>query len=69
MKGKNVNALSPRNHAETKLLVKACSVADRRRAVQIATDGQKKREAGRFAKSLDELSEAVEKYRKAGAQP
>jgi len=31
-----------------------------------ATEDQKGRAIGRFAKSSDELAEAVEKYRKAG---
>lgn len=63
-----MNGLSPRNHAATKVLVKACSVADRRRAAQIAPDDRKHREVGRYAKSLDELTEAVEKYRKSGGR-
>jgi len=64
-----VSKLSPENHAATKVIAKACNWADQRRTMRDAADDQKKRAIGRFAKSSDELAEAVEKYRKAGAQP
>lgn len=64
-----MSTLSPKSKAASKLIVKACCVADRRRAAQLAPEDLARREAGRYAKSLAELSEAVEKYRKCGGQP
>lgn len=64
-----MSTLSPENHAATKVIVKACHLADRRRAVHLAPQGQKAREVGRYEKSVDELIESVEKYRKNGGQP
>ncbi len=61
-----MSTLSPENHAATKVIAKACSWADQRRTMREATEDQKGRAIGRFAKSSDELAEAVEKYRKAG---
>ena len=69
MKGLKVKQLSPESHAATKVIAKACSWADSRRAVQAAPQDQRAREVGRLRKNGDELAEAVEKYRKAGAQP
>jgi len=64
-----MSTLSPENQAASKLIVKACSWADQRRAVQSARMDQKPREIGRLNKSGDELAEAVEKYRKVSGQP
>ncbi|MGI4717234.1 MAG: hypothetical protein ACRYGO_07415 [Janthinobacterium lividum] len=61
-----MDQLSPENTAATKVIAKACSWVDRRRAVQAAPKEQKAREVGRLNRSGDELAEAVEKYRKAG---
>jgi hypothetical protein len=52
--------------AATKVIAKACTWADRRKAVQVAPAGQKAREAGRYETSGKELAEAVEHYRAAG---
>lgn len=52
--------------AATKVIAKACTWADRRKAVQVAPPDQKAREAGRYEVSGKELEEAVEHYRKAG---
>lgn len=60
------NELSPESKAATKVIAKACTWYDRRRAVQAAPREQKAREAGRYEQSGNELAEAVEKYRKAG---
>ena len=54
--------------AATKVIAKACTWADRRKAVQVAQPDQKAREAGRYEKSGEELAEAVEHYRKAGGE-
>lgn len=59
-----MSTLSPENHAATKVLDKACTWVERRRAVQAAPQDQKAREVGRLKQSGDELAEAVEKYRK-----
>ena len=68
MKGyKLTSELSPENTAATKVIAKACTWYDRRRAVQAKPDDA--REAGRYRLSRRELAEAVEKYRKAGGQP
>lgn len=55
--------LSHENYDATKVIAKACTWADRRKAVQIAPASEKAREAGRYAKSGDDLAEAVEQYR------
>lgn len=56
--------LSHESKAATKVIAKACTWADRRKAVQAAPPAQKAREAGRYERSGDELAEAVEHYRK-----
>lgn len=66
---RSMNTLPPDHPTATKVLAKACTWADRRKAAQVAPPAQKPREVGRYEKSMDELSEAVEKYRKAGGQP
>jgi hypothetical protein len=51
--------------AATRVIAKACSWADRRKAVQVAPEGREKaREAGRYEISGKELAVAVEQYRK-----
>jgi len=49
--------------AATKVIVKACNWADRRKAVQVAPAEQQRRAQGRLEVSNLELAEAVEKYR------
>jgi hypothetical protein len=61
--------LSPESTAATKVIAKACHWYDRRQAVQTASRDQKARAVGRYEQSGNELAEAVEKYRKSGAQP
>lgn len=61
-----MNALSPESEAATKVIAKASTWFDRRRAVQAAPQHQKAREAGRYEQSGHELAEAVERYRKVG---
>ena len=56
--------LSHESKAATKVIAKACTWADRRKAVQVAPPGQKAREAGRYEASGRELEQAVEHYRK-----
>lgn len=51
------------NQAASKVIAKACTWADRRKAAQAATRDQKAQEVGRLKKSSAELAEAVEKYR------
>ena len=64
-----MSTLSPENQAATKVIAKACSWVEHRRAVQAAPQDQKARQVGRLNKSGDELAEAVEKFRKVGGQP
>lgn len=59
-----MNTVAPDSTAATKVIAKACSWADRRRAVQVAPPSQKAREAGRYEVSGEELAEAVEHYRR-----
>lgn len=59
-----MSTVSPDSTAATRVIAKACTWADRRKAVQIAPPGQKAREAGRYEVSGKELAEAVEHYRK-----
>jgi hypothetical protein len=55
------------NYAETKVIAKACAVVDKRVAAAEAPSGRPKARAiGRYEKSIDELAEAVEIYRKPG---
>lgn len=54
--------------AASKVIAKAVTWADRRKAAQVASRDVKAREVGRYEKSGDELAEAVEKYAKA-SQP
>jgi len=54
--------------AATKVIAKACTWADRRKAVSSAAPEQKAREAGRYEASGNELAEAVEHYRKTEAR-
>lgn len=62
--------LSTEQHAATKVLTMADKLVDRRHAVRRAEPGEtKRREVGRYEKSIDSLEEAVLEYRKAGAQP
>lgn len=58
--------LSHESYEATKVIAKACTWADRRKAVQIAPASEKAREAGRYEQSGNELAQAVEKYRRAG---
>lgn len=64
-----MDKLSPENTAATKVIAKACSWYDRRKAVLVAPKDQKARESGRFEQSGKELAEAVEKFRRQGGQP
>lgn len=67
MKGNaTMSTVSLDSKAATKVIAKACTWADRRKAVQVAPPSEKAREAGRFEVSGNELAEAVEHYRKAG---
>lgn len=50
-------------YAATKVIAKACTWYDRRKAVTKAPPEQLAREAGRYEQSGNELAEAVEKYR------
>lgn len=52
--------------AATKVIAKACSWVDRRKAVQAAAPEEKARAVGHLKQSGNELAEAVEKLRKAG---
>lgn len=54
--------------AATKVLAKACSWLDRRKALKEAPPDQIAREGGRYEKSGDELAQAVEKYRQDGGR-
>jgi hypothetical protein len=51
------------DYAATKVIAKACTWYDRRRAVQVAPPSEKAREAGRYEQSGNELAAAVEQYR------
>ncbi|MFS2027094.1 hypothetical protein [Massilia sp. CT11-137] len=61
-----MDTLSPENKAATKVIAKACTWADRRKAMQAAPADKVARAAGRYKVSINELTEAVEHYRKAG---
>lgn len=50
-------------YAATKVLAKASTWLDRRKAVQVAPPSEKARAAGQYKESGKELAEAVEKYR------
>lgn len=63
-KGLNMEQVSPETTAMSKVVAKACSWYDRRKAVQAKPDDA--REAGRYKASRRELAEAVEKFRKSG---
>lgn len=52
------------NYAATKVIAKACTWYDRRKAVAHAPASEKARAAGRYEQSGNELAEAVEQYRK-----
>lgn len=54
------------NYAATKVIAKACTWVDRRKAVQVAPPNEKARAAGRYEKSGEELAEAVNDFRQAG---
>jgi hypothetical protein len=56
---------SHESYEATKVIAKACTWADRRKAVQAARPDEKKRAAGLYEKSGEELAEAVEHYRRA----
>jgi hypothetical protein len=56
---------SHESYEAKKVIAKACTWADRRKAVQVAPPDEKKRAAGRYEKSGVELAEAVEHYRRA----
>jgi hypothetical protein len=60
-----MDRLSPESKEATKVIAKACTVVDRRKAVQIAPANEQRRAKGRFEVSCNELAEAVEHYRKA----
>lgn len=53
------------NYAATKVLAKACTWYDRRKAVAHAPASEKARAAGQYKESGKELAEAVEKFRQA----
>jgi hypothetical protein len=53
-----------KDYAVTKVLAKAGTWVDRRRAAQKAPPAQKAREVGRYEQSGHELAAAVEAYRK-----
>jgi hypothetical protein len=63
-----MSTVSLDSRAATKVIAKACSWADRRKAVQVAPPDQVAREAGRYEVSGKELAEAVEHYRKQAGQ-
>jgi hypothetical protein len=54
--------------AATKVIAKACTWVDRRKAVRKAAPAEKAREAGLYKVSGKELEEAVEHYRKQAGQ-
>jgi hypothetical protein len=57
---------SHESYEAKKVIAKACTWADRRKAVQAAAPGvEAARAAGRYEKSGKELAEAVEHYRRA----
>ncbi|TWI69035.1 hypothetical protein IP91_00100 [Pseudoduganella lurida] len=58
--------LPPDHPAATKVIAKACTWVDRRKAAQCAPVEEKARAAGKLKVSGNELAEAVEKYRRAG---
>jgi hypothetical protein len=60
-----MDRLSPESKEATKVIAKACTWADRRKAVQVAPAKEQRRAQGRFDVSSNELAEAVEHYRKA----
>lgn len=60
-----MDKLSHESKAATKVIAKACTWADRRKAVQVAPAKEQRRAQGRFDVSSDELAEAVEHYRRA----
>lgn len=59
-----MDKLSHESKAATKVIAKACTWADRRKAVQVAQPEERRRAAGRLEISGNELAEAVEHYRK-----
>lgn len=61
-----MDKLSHENYDATKVIAKACTWADRRKAAQIAPADKQRRAQGRYEQSGVELAQAVEKYRKAG---
>ena len=61
-----MDKLSHESKAATKVIAKACTWADRRKAVQVAQPEELRRATGRLEISGNELAEAVEHYRKAG---
>jgi hypothetical protein len=61
-----MQTLSPETQAATKVIAKACTWADRRRAAAVASADEKARALGLYKESGRELDEAVQKYRKAG---
>lgn len=62
-----METVSQGTYASTKVLAKACDVVDKRQAAAAAPSGRPKARAiGRFEKSVDELAQAVEKYREEG---
>lgn len=59
-----MDTVSLDSKAATKVIAKACTWADRRKAVKHALPDQVAREAGRYEASGRELEQAVEHYRK-----
>lgn len=59
-----MSTVSLDSKAATKVIAKACTWADRRKAVKQAPADQVAREAGRYEASGRELEQAVEHYRK-----
>lgn len=60
-----MSKLSHESYEATKVIAKACTWADRRKAVQAAPPGKiAARAAGRYEESGNELAEAVDHYRR-----
>lgn len=61
-----MNRIALEGKAASKVIAKACTWADRRKAAEDAAPAEKKRAVGRYKVSKIELAEAVEKFRQEG---
>lgn len=61
-----MTTVTPNDKAASKVIAKARTWVDRRKAVQCAPEDQKARMVGKLKQAGNELAEAVEKCRKTG---